>query len=265
MTVAVAHLAVGAISVSVSAADDFWHGVDLHGVVAERTLVRAAGYSANDIRYWIAEGAGGTLRSELRLSLFTFAEGFNGSIPVQQGQGQVLHAEGKYLAWQAEMRELPSGFFGIAISVTSVTFRPRWSNPAWELLELQPTSEPDRILAALTVVNTRMGDLEPGALSVTDETIQSHNLPVISKPRPLWLKRVLAVAVSLLAGLLAGTGLWWRLRRPGTLFVHLPANDVVSEPAGSPTNDDSWIHAGTTTTGTVGGGSFGFSMSPGSS
>ena len=38
MTVAVSHLAVGAISISVSAAEDFWHGVGLHAAVANRTV-----------------------------------------------------------------------------------------------------------------------------------------------------------------------------------------------------------------------------------
>ena len=51
MTVAVSHLAVGALSVSVSAAEDFWHGVDLHNAVANRTVTKAAGSTAQALRH----------------------------------------------------------------------------------------------------------------------------------------------------------------------------------------------------------------------
>ena len=130
MTVAVSHFAIGAISISVSAAEDFWHCVDLHAAVANRTVTKAAGSSPQSIRHWVAEGAGGALYGDFLRAIFQFAEGFNGSVPVQAGTGQLFRAEGHYFAWHAEMRLLPSGYIGFAVSVVSVSFQPRWANPS---------------------------------------------------------------------------------------------------------------------------------------
>ena len=133
------------------------------------------------------------------------------------------------------MRELPSGFFGIAVAVTSVTFRPRWSNPTWEFFELQPTSEPERILASLMSVTQRLGELEPGALTVTDETIQSHNLPVIVETLSGRRAAISCGIVGLLAGALAvAAAVRRRKLRAGPPHLHIPSFDAPSETAGSP-------------------------------
>ena len=121
MTVAVSHLAVGAISMSVSAAEDFWHGVDLHNAVANRTVTKAAGSTARALRHWVAEGAGGALNGHFRRVICQFDEGFNGTVPVQAGTGPMFRAEEHYLSWQAEMKPLPSGYIGFAVSVVAVS------------------------------------------------------------------------------------------------------------------------------------------------
>ena len=73
----------------------------------------------------MADGAGGALYGDFRRAIFHYAEGCNGSVPVQAGTGQLFRAEGYHCAWQAEMRLLPSGYIGVAVSVVSVTFQPR--------------------------------------------------------------------------------------------------------------------------------------------
>ena len=77
------------------------------------------------------------------------------------------------------MRLLPSGYIGFAVSVVSVSFQPRWSNPLWELAELSPSSEGDRILKGVRVVADRLENLEPDALEVSDASIRSESLPVL--------------------------------------------------------------------------------------
>jgi len=227
MTVAVSHLAVGAISISVSAAEDFWHGVDLHAAVANRTVTKAAGSTPQAIRHWVAEGAGGALYGDFRRAIFQFAEGFNGSVPVQAGTGQLFRAEGHYFAWQAEMRLLPSGYIGFAVSVVSVSFQPRWSNPLWELAELSPSSEADRILTGVRVVVDRLESLEPDALQVSDSSIRSEQLPVLHAASSFG-----PVATAIFVGAL-GLGVfasaWWLgagFLLPGAAAQILPSAEV---------------------------------------
>ena len=116
LTIAISHLAVGAISVSVSAAEDFCAGVDLHNVFAQRTVVRAGGASPFALELWVKDGAGGAVDNETRAPILAFVRAFNMSVPVQQGSGQVFHAEGKYFSWRCEMRALSSGYFGLAVA-----------------------------------------------------------------------------------------------------------------------------------------------------
>jgi hypothetical protein len=238
MTVAVSHLAVGAISISVSAAEDFWHGVDLHAAVANRTITKAAGSTPQSIRHWVAEGAGGSLSGEFRRAIFQFAEGFKGSVPVQVGTGQLFRAEGHYFAWQAEMRLLPSGYIGFAVSVVSVSFQPRWSNPLWELAELSPTSEADRILTGVRVVVDRLESLEPDALEVSDATIRSEQLPVLHAASSFG-----PVATAIFVGAL-GVGVfawaWWLgagilLQGAGAQVLSSAVSDVFEA------DNDTWV------------------------
>jgi len=146
---------------------------------------------------------------------------------VQVGTGQLFRAEGHYFAWQAEMRLLPSGYIGFAVSVVSVSFQPRWSNPLWELAELSPSSEADRILTGVRVVVDRLESLEPDALQVSDSSIRSEQLPVLHAASSFG-----PVATAIFVGAL-GLGVfasaWWLgagFLLPGAAAQILPSAEV---------------------------------------
>ena len=164
--------------------------------------------------------------NETRAPILAFVRAFNMSVPVQQGSGQVFHAEGRYFSWRCEMRALPSGYFGLVVAVTRITFEPKWSNPLWDLLEVVAYSEAGRILAAVGSVEQRMEALEPTDLEVSDATIKADNLPVVSSKAGVggtvacFLALILLVLGALLAFFCIG-----RRGEAGTAFFRIDADD----------------------------------------
>ena len=184
-TVAVTHFAVGAVSLSLSAADDFWHGVDLLNAQADRTIGRAGAESPAALKDWILRGGGGLVPDVLLGQVARFVTNFNLTVPAQQGGGQHFEAEGVFRSWYAEVRRLRSGHIGFAVVITTVAFQPKWANPLWEMADFPPASEPDRILAAVKVVIERLGDVDRYDMEVTDDNIRTEQLPLLPAPPQL--------------------------------------------------------------------------------
>ena len=215
-TVAVTHLAVGAVSLSLSAAEDFWHGIDLLNAQANRTIGRADAESPAALKDWVMRGAGGLVPDVLLGQVARFVTNFNLSVPAQQGGGQHFEAEGAFRSWYAEVRRPRSGHIGFAVVVSTVAFQPKWSNPLWEMAEFTPASEPDRILAGVKLVIARLGEVDRYDMEVTDDNIRTDQLPLLPSPAQLpsslSFKGSCTAVVLVLLGSLAA-GLWlWRLR-----------------------------------------------------
>ena len=87
-TSAVTHFAMGAVSVSLSAADSLMRGVDVHDAHAERTLGRAGAESSRALKDWVFRGAGGLVPDALLPQVKRF------SVPVQQDSRQDFQADG---------------------------------------------------------------------------------------------------------------------------------------------------------------------------
>lgn len=89
-TVAVTHFAVGAVSRSLSAANEFWHGVDLLNAKADRTIGRAGAESPAALKNWILRGGGGLVPDVLLPQVARFVTNFNLTVPAQQGAASIL-------------------------------------------------------------------------------------------------------------------------------------------------------------------------------
>ena len=228
-TVAVTHFAVGAVSLSLSAAEDFWHGVDLLNARADRTVGRAGAESPAALKDWILRGGGGLVPDVLLPQVARFVTNFNLSVPAQQGGGQHFEAEGVFRSWYAEVRRLRSGHIGFAVVLTTVSFLPKWANPLWEMADFPPASEPDRILDAVKVVVERLGVVDQYDMEVTDDNIRTEQLPLLPAPEQLpssgFFRAGYAAAFLVLLGILAALLWFLRIRTSGQVA---PAPDLPS-------------------------------------
>ena len=126
------------------AAQAAWRGVDLTNVTIAATMGRVVAADESDLIDWINGASTAELTKALpeQLELWKgVVGGMSLSLPVQE-HFQETFVEGHALQrTEAQATILNSGQFAFTYHVQHVTFVPQWSNPLWQLLELNITAE----------------------------------------------------------------------------------------------------------------------------
>ena len=70
--------------------------------------------------------------------------------------------------------------------ITYVGFTPVWANPFWECAEFAPSMMPERILAGVTTVINRLGEVDKAEMEISDESVKTDPLPLLAPAPPAW-------------------------------------------------------------------------------
>ena len=146
-------MAVQLLGRGASTMHDFWQGVDLVNVSAQLEHGRLAGADGDEIAEWLFSEEGNhtfALAPATRSAVASAARATSLARPQVEQASQTLIGLTAYVVWQVGARLLPNAYVAIRWVQRRVSFQPRWSNPLWEALEHNLTSQSQQILAAVT-------------------------------------------------------------------------------------------------------------------
>ena len=189
VSVAFAHLAVSGTSGTVSIIDETWHGVDLTQleVHAESGAINLD--DNEDFDDYLSSPAGAFLwKMPLRTRVFAAAVVNQASIslPYQSISTSWLNVSESYEQFSLEVTLNEECMWDVKWVFVSAFFVPRWSNPAWQLLDMDFGTEEKQIREKLeSIIKQQLELLRP----LKPRTIIKPNFR-----KRFWRKAVLAAS-----------------------------------------------------------------------
>ena len=206
-TIAVTSTASSLASSSLSLAREVWVGVDLLNVTVNRSHGRIVASNYSEISKWMKENtafAEQSVDSDLVLKPGVSVSAVRPLLEWSDASADV--AAGHWASWKLKTRWLPTGQIAMSCEIFNVAFTPRWSNPIWEALGIEPTDNSDEILRVLTALMTSMPIIPKDDLSLEDSALGIANDFSTIVPQPQMSFGV-KCALSLLGLALLGKGL----------------------------------------------------------
>ena len=181
VTVTVSEAANSAYSASKSVADDFMSGVDLVEVDVFKGVVRIAAASPPDLANWVAAGGGGNVPAAVARASVGIIESVHRRLPLAEFHNDTFQEQGLFLRWHGRVRLLRSGYTALALEIAEIRFATQWSNGLWDLLELNPRLQHQRVLRSLDELLRDMPRSPANLFELTDEALDTSALPVLPK------------------------------------------------------------------------------------
>ena len=227
-TVGVTTSAREVMTSSLSLAKEAWLGIDLLNVTANRSHGRVVATSFKQIEAWADENPNFVL--DTRTVLWPIRT-VGPELPFAQwADSSTDVARGRHLAWQVWARHLPPNYVAISFVALSVSFSPRWSNPVWEMFELDPRASSEQVLTVLSGITESLPSFPPEEISLTDDFLLVQKIPepvVESEKKVPTLSRTIFFVVTLVASLALGLWTWHSYGQA----EEMPAALVVAENA----------------------------------
>lgn len=154
LTVAATDMIISVSRASISIAEEFWKGVDLHDTVASvqgSQWIMHRAYAEN-LAFFDTE-LGKQLVNiprEQQKSLLVAARGVSIALPVAKYVEASVCFNSSFREFSFQATFLPNGYIGMQYVYINVSFRAQWANPTWSLLELDPATEIESIKLRLS-------------------------------------------------------------------------------------------------------------------
>ena len=141
-------LAVTASTASIL--DTAWQGVDLCEVKGQVFVGKVLFADASIFENWLRSEAGAQAVGTRELAAITFwvqaVRSISFDIPVQELGTHQVQPESGYWAAHCRTFMLQSGLLAFEFRFASVTFRPRWANPVWQLADVPVDGQINQIV-----------------------------------------------------------------------------------------------------------------------
>ena len=173
-TVAVTGLALEAVVVATSAAEEAYRGVDVLDMMAQRTTCKAVGNSPGNLSLWVSGGADGALSSAVVPPIAGLVRTLSVGVPSKEISSEKFDVHGNFWQFSARARLRTDGSAVMAAWVVNVSFATQWTNPIWEGWGFRIDAESQRIIDRMKKSLEKLGPLPAVFYALDDQTIMAE-------------------------------------------------------------------------------------------
>ena len=142
---ALAEGTAGAVEASMTVAKAAWNGIDLSDVKVNRSKVQIRAMTSQALHAWVHSEECGMMfpdlprnTTKLWVAAIDSLSWFRPDVFLTRDE---LDMAGSFWSSSAHCFRAQDGWLILEVTAITLTFHPRWSNPAWELLECDLSSE----------------------------------------------------------------------------------------------------------------------------
>jgi hypothetical protein len=170
-TVAITGVAVDAVVVAASAAEEAWRGIDVLNLSLTRQTCRAVGVNSHALSSWVEAGADGAFPATVAPMLGNLVHNVSYWVPVIEHTTEQFDITGTFWHYWMRCRYRDDGSSVMAAWVINATFNTQWSNPLWEHLGVRVDAESRRVVEKIRLSVDKLRPLPANFGAVDDATI----------------------------------------------------------------------------------------------
>ena len=170
-TVAITGVAVDAVVVAASAAEEAWRGIDVLNLSLTRQTCRAVGVSSYALSSWVEAGANGAFPATVAPMLGNLVHDVSYWVPAVEHTTEQFDITGTFWHYWMRCRYREDGSSVMAAWVINATFVTQWSNPLWEHLGVRVDAESRRVVEKIRLSVDKLRPLPANFGAVDDATI----------------------------------------------------------------------------------------------
>ena len=176
-TVAVTGVAVEAIVVATSAADEAYRGVDVLDLQAQRTTCKAIGNSPANLSLWVLGGADGAVSGAVSQPISSLVRSLTRGVPAKEVSSEKFDVHGNFWQFCARAKLRTDGSAAVAAWVVNASFTTQWTNPFWHGWGFRIDAESARIIDRMKKSLVKLGPV-PSSLFVLDDATLLEELGI---------------------------------------------------------------------------------------
>ena len=171
VTVAVVNVAADAILIAHGALDEACKGIDVTNIKVGRIHCEAIGETREALVQYLEKGASTQLPSRAVGALTAAVRDAAAGIPAAERRHEFFDANGEFWVFAVRIRMRQDGTVTGAMLASNATFTAQWTNPLWEGLGFDVSSESPRIAQSLRLTLDAQDRLPPSAFAIDDRTL----------------------------------------------------------------------------------------------